>query len=387
MFKDDFPIFKTFKGTYLDSAASAQKPESVLKAMEDFYRKGYANIHRGMYGLSENATALYEESRKVVARFINAPEKSIVFTKGATEAINLVASSFPFQEGDEIILSAAEHHANFLPWKHTKATVKIAPVTETGALDMEAYKNLFTKKTRFVAIAHASNVLGTIFPVKEIIRIAHEHKTLVLVDGAQGVIHEKTDVKEMDCDFYAFSGHKLYGPTGIGILYGKEEALRILSPYQYGGDMVKSITKTKIEFQDIPTRFEAGTPPIAEAIGLKAAIEYYAPKRMQAHKQEKKIFNLLQDYLLTKKGIRILGTEKHKTPVISFISDFAHPQDVGMILAHENICVRVGHHCAIPLHEAFSCHSTVRASVGMYNTEKDVEAFVKAYEKAERMLK
>ena len=395
----DFPIFsQTVYGkplVYLDSAASAQKPRVVLDAMRKACETIYANVHRGAHRLSQLATDAYEDARTAVAGHINAGSDSeIVFTRNATEAINLVAASYGrtmLRAGDEIILSEMEHHANIVPWhmlrEQTGVVLRVAPVSETGELRIEEYAKLLGPKTRLVALTHCSNVLGTITPVKEITRLAHEHGAAVLIDGSQGIVHGSVDVRDLDVDFYAFTGHKLYGPTGIGVLYGKYDRLQAMPPYQGGGEMIEHVSFDAVTYKDAPHRFEAGTPPIIEAIGLGAAIRYVrglGVEAMRAHESE------LLDYatgLLNDLGtVRIFGTVPGKAPILSFLVDGIHPYDLAAVLDRAGVAVRVGQHCAEPLMNRLGVDGTVRASFACYSTKSDVDAFVAAVRKAMAML-
>lgn len=396
---NDFPILQqTNRGKpliYLDSAASSQKPQQVIDAMSSFYQENYANIHRGIYELSERSTRLYENARRAVQQFINARHvEEIVFVSGATEGINLVAQSFgrnAWQAGDEVILSEMEHHSNIVPWYLLKQQIgielKIIPVTDQGELDLDAYVKLFSPRTKLVALAHASNVLGTINPVNIITRIAHEHHVPVLLDGAQSTPHLPVDMQAIDCDFYVFSSHKLYGPTGIGVLYAKKQLLDKMPPYQGGGSMIETVSFEKVTYAAAPNKFEAGTPNITAAIGLHAAIDYLQNIGMHAvYAHEQSLLAYAHEKLSAIPGLRIIGNAKHKVGVISFVLDQAHPHDVGTVLDHEGIAVRAGHHCAMPLMERFKVPATVRASFGIYNNEKDVDALVAAIQLAARMF-
>lgn len=395
----DFPILQNCNRgrplIYLDSAASAQKPRQVVEAIADFYFQDYANVHRGIYELSERATQRYEQAREHVKNFIHAAHTDeIVFVSGATEGINLVAQSYGrahWRAGDEVILTTMEHHANIVPWYLLKEQIgivlKIIPISDTGALDLEAYQTLFTPRTKMVAVTHASNALGTINPVKEITAIAHQHAVPVLLDGAQAVPHLPVDVQDIGCDFYVFSAHKMYGPTGIGVLYGKKELLDAMPPYQGGGDMIETVSFAKISFAKLPQKFEAGTPNIAGVIGLSAAINYVQAIGMQtifAHEQA--LLHYAEPKLLAIPGLRILGTAQPKVGVISFVLDQVHPHDIGTVLDHEGLAVRAGHHCAMPLMERLQVPATVRASFGVYNTEDDIDILVAAIQLAKRLL-
>ncbi len=395
----DFPALAlTVHGkplTFLDSAASAQKPKQVLDAMRFCYENEYANVHRGMYDLSEKATLNFENARKKVQLFLNAAsDKEIVFTRGATDALNLVAYTWGAQNlraGDEVLITQAEHHSNIVPWqilqKRIPFTLKVAPVSGDGALDMDAFKSLLNEKTKLVSVAHISNVLGTVFPIKEIARLAHAAGAKVLIDGCQGATHVPVDMQDIDCDFYAFSGHKLYGPTGIGVLYGKRAVLETMDPFEGGGDMIKSVAFSGSVWADVPARFEAGTPPIMQAIGLGFAIDYVQNIGMaNIAEHEKRLCGLLQDGVLSVGGTTPIGTAPDKTGLVSFVTDFAHPQDIAMILDQQGVAVRTGHHCAQPLHERFGQSVSVRASLGVYNTKEDIENFVAALHKVKRFF-
>lgn len=395
----DFPALAlTVHGkplTFLDSAASAQKPKQVLDAMRFCYENEYANVHRGMYDLSEKATLNFENARKKVQLFLNAAsDKEIVFTRGATDALNLVAYTWGAQNlraGDEVLITQAEHHSNIVPWqilqKRIPFTLKVAPVSDDGALDMDTFKSLLDEKTKLVSVAHISNVLGTVFPIKEIAKLAHAAGAKVLIDGCQGATHVPVDMQDIDCDFYAFSGHKLYGPTGIGVLYGKRAVLEAMEPFEGGGDMIKSVAFSGSVWADVPARFEAGTPPIMQAIGLGFAIDYVQNIGMaNIAEHEKRLCGLLQDGVFSVGGTTPIGTAPDKTGLVSFVTDFAHPQDIAMILDQQGVAVRTGHHCAQPLHERFGQSVSVRASLGVYNTKEDIENFVAALHKVKRFF-
>lgn len=397
MNKKDFPIFneKIYGNPliFLDSAASAQKPETVLAAMEKMARTYYANVHRGAYYLSEMSTIAYEDARKTVARFIGAREKDVIFVRGATEGMNLVAQTYgrTLLPGDEILLSEAEHHSNLVPWQLLAAEkgvlLRFARVTDDGLLDMDDFKSKLSSKTKLVGMTHMSNVLGTLFPIKEVTRLAHESGALVLIDGCQGIVHEKVDMRDIGCDFYASSGHKLYGPTGIGFLYAKAELMNTLSPWQGGGDMVKTVTFEKSTFAETPARFEAGTPAIVEAVGLAAALRYLEGLTLNAiETHEETVMNALKDGLWSVQGVKPLGNMALKKSLISFNIEGFHPQDIAMLLDKQGIAVRVGHHCAEPVTEKYGVSSSIRASIGLYNDLEDVAAFIKALEKAKAIL-
>ena len=367
---------------YLDNAASTQKPRSVIQRLQHYYEKENANVHRGIHTLSQRATDAYENAREKLRGFINANHsKEIIFVRGATEAINLVASSFGqkyVQKGDEILVSTMEHHSNIVPWQllrdKTGALLKVIPMNPDGELDMNAYAHMLGKKTRLVAVTQVSNALGTINPVREIIEQAHAKGIPVLIDGAQAVPHMPIDVQALQCDFFAFSGHKMYGPTGIGVLYGRAELLEEMPPYQGGGDMIRSVTFKKTTFGSLPYKFEAGTPNIAGAIGLAAAVDYLSHLGMEniaAH--EKSLLEYATTKLLKIEGLSIIGTAKHKAAVISFLFGDVHPHDIGTILDQEGIAVRTGHHCAQPVMDYFSIPATARASFGLYNSLQDID--------------
>ncbi len=389
--RQDFPVLnQRVNGRsliYFDSAASMQKPRAVMDAMNHFYEHDYSNVHRGLHTLSERATALFEKSRETVRDFISASSlKEIIFVKGSTEGINLVASSYALprlQKGDEIIISTLEHHANIVPWQvvceKTGAHLKVIRVEDDGVLDQAHFQSLLSERTKILAITHVSNVLGTINPVKEMTEMAHKVGAVVLVDGAQAVQHMPVDVRDINCDFYVFSGHKCYGPTGIGVLYGKAALLEAMPPYQTGGDMVKHVTFEKTLYNDLPYKFEAGTPNIAGAIGLHAAIIYLKTlgfEAIQACERD------LSQYLLLRlsqiEGLRIVGTAKDRASLVSFVMKEAHAHDVGTILDSEGIAVRAGHHCAMPLMDRFLVPSTVRASLAIYNTPAEIDVFIQA---------
>ena len=385
----DFPILsRTVHGkplVFLDSGASAQKPRAVIDAISQCYEAEYANIHRGVYELSAKATQAYEGARARVQRFVNARSASeIVFTKGATEAINLVATSWGgafLGEGDEVVLSVLEHHANIVPWQllreRTGIVLKVVPTDERGDFPLDAYEALVGPRTKLVALTHVSNALGTVTPVDEIVRIARDRGALVLIDGAQGIVHCPVDVQAMDVDFYCFSGHKLYGPSGIGVLYGKESLLAAMPPYQGGGDMIERVTFERTTFAPPPARFEAGTPPIAGTVGLHAAIDYVAsfdPAAVAAHEHDLLIY--ASERLAALNSVRLYGTAPGKAAIVSFTMDHVHSHDVGTILDRAGVAVRVGHHCAQPLMDHFGIAGTVRASFGLYNSRADIDRLI-----------
>ena len=385
----DFPIlaseFNGYPLTFLDSGASAQKPECVLRRMDDVYRRSYANVHRGAYALSQAATDYYEGARKTVARYINArSDDEIVFTHNVTAAINLVAHSYGrrfLQRGDEVIVSQMEHHANIVPWQLLRDEIgielKVAPIDEAGNLLLDQLAEMFGHKTKLVSLTHVSNVLGTIVPIKKVIDLAHERDIPVLIDGAQGIVHTRVDVQDLDAEFYAFTGHKLYGPSGIGVLYGKKDLLNTMPPYQGGGDMIERVTFEKTTYRDAPARFEAGTPPIVEAAGLAAAIDYVdeiGMENISSHEQE--LLNYATERLNEVDGITIYGEAQHKAGIISFTLDKVHPHDIATIVDSRGVSVRAGHHCAQPLMDWYGVAATTRASFGMYSNKQDVDALV-----------
>lgn len=396
--KKDFPLFenqtKEKPLVFLDSAASAQKPRQVLDAMAKFYSHDYANIHRGIYELSARATKLYENTRTTVADFIHANADEIIFTSGTTCAANLIAHSYGranLQAGDEIILTEMEHHSNIVPWYMLKeelgVELKVVPVLDDGTLDMQAFAKLLNDKTKIVAVAHASNVLGTINPIKEITKLAHEYGAIVVVDGAQSVSHFPVDVRDLGCDFYTLSAHKLYGPTGVGVLYGKKALLDAMPPFLGGGGMIDTVSFEKITYAPAPFRFEAGTPDIAGVIGLDAAIKYVQEiglENIHAHSNDLLLY--AEQELKKIEGLRIIGTAHPKVAVVSFVIDGIHPHDIGTVLDHENVAIRAGHHCAMPLMTRFGVPATVRASFGIYNNKADVDALVNALQEAKRLF-
>lgn len=396
----DFPILsRTIYGkplVYLDNGATTQKPLSVLNAMRDEYLNVNANVHRGVHWLSQQATDLHEAARETVRKFLNARSTSeIVFTRGTTESLNLIASSFTdgfLKAGDEVIISTMEHHSNIVPWQLQAAkkgiALKVIPLTENEELDIEAYANLFSTHTKLVSVTHVSNVLGTINPIKEIIRIAHDHGVPVMIDGAQSVPHFKVDVQELDCEFLAFSGHKVYGPTGIGVLYGKEEWLDKLPPYQGGGEMIEHVSFEKTTFERPPLKFEAGTPDYVATHGLAIALDYVSALGMDnifAHEQALTHYALQQ--LREIEGIHIYGHAANRgDAVISFNVDNIHPMDIGTLLDQLGIAVRTGHHCAQPLIETLGTLSTVRASFGLYNTKEEIDILTNGLKRVVKMF-
>jgi cysteine desulfurase/selenocysteine lyase len=375
---------------YLDSAASAQKPRAVIAAMVHAMEHSYANVHRGLHTLANETTDAYEAARRKVAAFIGATPTEIVFTKGGTEAINLVAAGLgaSLRAGDEILLSEMEHHANIVPWHFLRerlgVVLKFIPVTDDGRLDLEAFQGLLGARTRVVALTHMSNVLGTVNPVAELTRLAHDTGALVLLDGCQAVVHQPVDVKALDVDFYVFSGHKLYGPTGIGVLYGKAERLAALPPYQGGGEMIGSVSLEAISYADPPHRFEAGTPPILEAIGLGAAVDWLCGlDRAAAAAHEHALYDHVRERLRGANGLRVLGEAPGKGAILSFTIEGAHAHDVAQILDRYGVAVRAGAHCAEPLMRRFGVTSSARASFALYNTHAEADAFVEALTKTQ----
>ncbi len=396
----DFPILaRKIHGhplVYLDNAATTQKPESVIEAVADMYRRSYANIHRGVHALSVEATDAYEQAREKVRAFVNAAEtREIVFVRGTTEAINLVAQTFGRQrvgEGDEVVVTALEHHSNIVPWQllcdEKKARLKVLPIDRSGEVCVEELERLLTPRCRVVSIAHVSNALGTLVPVRRIVEIAHARGVPVLVDGAQAVPRLAVDVRELGCDFYAFSAHKMYGSTGVGVLYGRAELLDAMPPYQGGGDMISSVTFEKTTWNVLPYKFEAGTPNIAGAIGLGTAIDYLAKigiENVTAH--EKDLLDYATPLLTALPGLNVIGTAREKIGVLSFTLDGIHPHDIGTVLDQEGIAIRTGHHCAQPVMEFFGIPATARASLALYNTRADIDALVEGIRKVQRMFR
>ncbi|MBX6321208.1 MAG: cysteine desulfurase [Rhodospirillaceae bacterium] len=396
----DFPILaRRVRGkplVFLDSAASAQKPRQVLDAMRRLAEEDYANVHRGVYELSARATDAYEGARARVARFLGARQpREIVFTRNGTEAFNLVAASYGDRflgPGDEVVLTALEHHSNIVPWQLLRErrgiVIRVVPVDERGALCMEEYARLLGPRTRLVAATHVSNALGTVTPVAEIVRLAHAAGAVALIDGCQAVPHLPVDVSALDCDFYVFTGHKLYGPTGIGVLYAKAALLDAMPPWQGGGDMIRSVTFDRTEYADIPARFEAGTPNIVGAVGLAAAIDYVSRlglERIAEH--EGALVAYGTERLSAIEGVRIVGTAPHKGSILSFVMEGVHPHDIGTILDQEGVAVRTGHHCAQPVMDRFDLSGTVRASFGCYNTVAEVDALAAAVRKVREIFR
>ena len=388
--RSDFPVLKQMvKGkplVYLDNAATTQKPRHVIGAIQSYYSFENANVHRGVHHLSQVATDSYEGARHKVRQFLNAAhDKEIVFVRGTTEGINLVAQTFGRQNvgrGDEILISEMEHHSNIVPWQmlceENGATLRVIPINDRGELLMEEYEKLLTPRTKLVSVAHVSNVLGTLNPVYDIVNLAHECGIPVLFDGAQAVPHLEVDVQDLDCDFYVFSSHKLYGPTGVGVLYGKAKHLEAMPPYQGGGSMIRSVTFEKTTYADPPNKFEAGTPPISGGIGLGAAIDYLAQIGLDhAAAHEADLLSYATQVLSEIPGLRLIGTAREKVSVLSFVLEGVHPHDIGTILDQQGVAVRAGHHCAQPLMRRYGIDATTRAAIACYNTKSDIDAMVR----------
>jgi cysteine desulfurase/selenocysteine lyase len=397
--REDFPILKRkIHGkplVYLDNGATSQKPQLVIDALLQYYSAENSNIHRGVHLLSERATAAYEAARGKIRGFLNArSDQEIVFVRGTTEAINLVAQSFGrsfLKAGDEIIVSAMEHHSNIVPWQmlceQVGAKLRVIPINHDGEIVMDEYRSLLNEKTRFVSVTHVSNALGTVVPVKEIVSLAHERGVPVLLDGAQAVPHLRVDVQQLECDFYAFSGHKVFGPTGVGVLYGRAELLDKMPPYQGGGDMISLVTFEKTHYNVLPYKFEAGTPHIAGGIGLGAAIDYITAldwDQVMAHEQ--RLLSYATDAVSSIDGLRIIGTAKEKAGVLSFVLDRVHAHDVGTILDQEGVAVRAGHHCAMPVMQRFGVPATTRASFAFYNSLDEIEVMARALQRVVKVF-
>ena len=392
--KSDFPTLKQkINGNelvYLDNAATTQKPEKVIKALESYYRSINSNIHRGVHTLSIRATNAYEEARSKVAAFINAElREEIIFVRGATEAINLVANSYVrpiLKEGDQIIISQMEHHANIVPWQiiceQKKAELKIIPMNEKGELLIEEIEGIISEKTKFISINHVSNSLGTVNRIEDVIKIAHSNNIRIMIDGAQAVQHLSVDLIKLNPDFYCFSGHKVYAPTGIGVLYGKKELLEKMPPYQGGGDMIKSVTFEKTIYNDIPNRFEAGTPNIAGTIGLGVSIDYLVSIGIEnIAKHEKELLDYATQEIRKIEGVQIIGNAIEKASVLSFVIEGIHPHDIGTIMDKQGVAIRTGHHCTQPTMDFYGIPATARASFAIYNSRKDVDALINAVKK------
>ncbi len=397
--RDDFPALRQIVHghplVYLDNAATAQKPSVVIEALLRYYTRDNANIHRGLHELSERASEAYEQARAKVQRFINAAEaREIVFVRGTTEAVNLVAATWGranLKAGDEILISEMEHHSNIVPWQILRdqigCVLRVAPVSDRGEFLLEEYENLLGPRTRLVSVAHVSNALGTVNPVGDIVELAHRHGARVLLDGAQAAPHLAVDVRALDCDFYAFSGHKVYGPTGVGILYGKAALLEAMPPYQGGGDMISSVTFARTTYNRIPFKFEAGTPNIAAAIGLGAAIDYLsALSRESVTAHERDLLAYGSEQLSAIPGLRLIGTAPEKAGVLSFVLEGIHPHDIGTILDNEGIAIRAGHHCTQPLMQRFGIPATARASLALYNTRVEIDRLVAGIHKVKEVF-
>jgi cysteine desulfurase/selenocysteine lyase len=397
--REDFPILKRLMHgkplVYLDNAASTQKPTPVIEAMGHFYAAGYSNIHRGVYLLSEEATEAYESARKKVQEFVGAADsREIVFVRGTTEAINLVSHTWGrthVNSGDEILVSGMEHHSNIVPWQilcqERGCRIVVIPIDDRGELIYEEFERLLSPRTRIVAVAHVSNALGTVNPIRRIVETAHRHGVPVLVDGAQAVAHQPVDLQELGCDFYAFSGHKLYGPTGVGVLYGRAELLEAMPPYQGGGDMIRSVTFEKTTYNEIPYKFEAGTPDIGGAVVLGAAIDYVEGIGLEAiAAHEADLLERATRFMESVPRVRIIGTAREKASVLSFAIEGIHPHDVGTVMDSEGIAIRAGHLCAQPVMERFGVPATARASFGLYNTAGEVEVFARGIRKVLEVL-
>ena len=397
--REDFPILRRkVHGkplVYLDNAATSQKPDAVIKALTRYYTLENSNVHRGVHALSEQATRDYEDARTKAKRFLNAAsEREIIFVRGATEGINLVMHSYGrkhVQAGDEVLITTMEHHSNIVPWQilceEKGARLRVAPINDAGELILEDFEKLLNPSTRFVSVAHVSNALGTINPVQRIVEMAHRRGIPVLVDGAQAAPHLKIDVRELDCDFYVISGHKMYGPTGVGVLYGKAELLEAMPPYQGGGDMISSVSFEKTTYNQLPYKFEAGTPDIAGVIGLGAAIDYLDEiglEKAAAHEHE--LLSYANAAISRIPGVRLIGTAREKAGVLSFVVEGVHPHDVGTILDQEGIAIRTGHHCAQPLMQRFGVPATARASLALYNTSEEIDALVAGLHKVKKVF-
>jgi cysteine desulfurase/selenocysteine lyase len=398
--RNDFPILQEkVRGkrlVYLDSAGSAQKPKQVIEAINRVYQSEYSNVHRGLHYMSEQTSARYEESRHKVAKFINAEfDREVIFTKGTTESINLVANSYGrgnLGPDDEILITWAEHHSNIIPWQLLRdqvgCKIKVVPVDDDGTIHLKEFEKLISSKTKIVAFCHVSNVLGTVLPVKEITKLAHSYGAVVVVDGAQGVVHMPVDVQDLGVDFYAFGGHKVYGPSGIGVLYGKEDLLNEMPPYQGGGGMINTVSFEETTWADLPDKFEAGTPPIAQAIGLGVAIDYMQNIGLdRIAEYEIELLNYATQRLSSIEGLNFVGTAPGKVSVISFTMDCAHPHDIATIIDQNGVAVRAGHHCAQPLMDRFDIPSAARASFGLYNIKEDVDVLADSLEKVREIFR
>lgn len=400
MNRQDFPILDQkvngYPLVYFDNAATTQKPQVVIDALTDYYRNINSNIHRGVHYLSQKATDEFEVARRIAQAFINAPSpQEIIFTRGTTESINLIATSFGkrfLHEGDEVLISEMEHHANIVPWQiicdEKQARLRVIPFDETGTLKMDEYEKLLSDKTKIVAITYVSNTLGTINPIEEVIRIAHAHHIPVMVDGAQAMSHIPVDVQALDCDFFCFSGHKMYAPMGIGVMYGKAKWLNEMPPYQGGGEMIKTVTFERTTYNELPFKFEAGTPAVGDAIGLKTAINYVQNIGIEnIARREHELLSYATEELLKIDGVKIIGTARNKSAIISFIINGIHHFDAGTLIDQMGVAVRTGHHCTQPVVDHFGISGTIRASFAFYNTEAEIDQMVKAVKQAVKMLR
>ena len=397
--REEFPILdQKINGEdliYLDNAASTQKPKAVINAIKDYYENDHSNVHRGVHTLSVRATEAYENARVKVTEFLNSPNNhQIIFTKGTTDSINLIATSITslINENDEILITAMEHHSNIVPWqelcKRTGAVLKIIPINENGEILIDDYKDMVSAKTKLISVVHLSNTLGTINPIEDIIKIAKSHDVITVIDGAQAAGHLPIDVQKLDCDFYLFSGHKIFGPTGIGVLYGKEEILNRIDPYQYGGEMILKVTFEETTYNSLPHKFEAGTPNIAGAVGIGASIDFInSLDRDLCHEYEMSLHDYALNQLEKIDGIRIIGKSSHKSAIISFVIDGMHPHDIGTIINQKGIAVRTGHHCTMPLMDFYEIPGTVRASFSIYNNHSEIDKLIDAIKLAIKMLK
>ena len=397
--REEFPILdQKINGEdliYLDNAASTQKPKAVINAIKDYYENDHSNVHRGVHTLSVRATEAYENARVKVTEFLNSPNNhQIIFTKGTTDSINLIATSITslINENDEILITAMEHHSNIVPWqelcKRTGAVLKIIPINENGEILINDFKDMISAKTRLISVVHLSNTLGTINPIEDIIKIAKLHDVITVIDGAQAAGHLPIDVQKLDCDFYLFSGHKIFGPTGIGVLYGKEEILNRIDPYQYGGEMILKVTFEETTYNSLPHKFEAGTPNIAGAVGIGASIDFInSLDRDLCHEYEMSLHDYALNQLEQIDGIRIIGKSSHKSAIISFVIDGMHPHDIGTIINQKGIAVRTGHHCTMPLMDFYEIPGTVRASFSIYNNHSEIDKLIDAIKLAIKMLK
>tara|TARA_Y100000994_G_scaffold36033_1_gene26732 strand:- start:3864 stop:5093 length:1230 start_codon:yes stop_codon:yes gene_type:complete len=397
--REEFPILdQKINGEdliYLDNAASTQKPKAVINAIKDYYENDHSNVHRGVHTLSVRATEAYENARVKVTEFLNSPNNhQIIFTKGTTDSINLIATSITslINENDEILITAMEHHSNIVPWqelcKRTGAVLKIIPINENGEILIDDYKDMVSAKTKLISVVHLSNTLGTINPIEDIIKIAKSHDVITVIDGAQAAGHLPIDVQQLDCDFYLFSGHKIFGPTGIGVLYGKEEILNRIDPYQYGGEMILKVTFEETTYNSLPHKFEAGTPNIAGAVGIGASIDFInSLDRDLCHEYEMSLHDYALNQLEQIDGIRIIGKSSHKSAIISFVIDGMHPHDIGTIINQKGIAVRTGHHCTMPLMDFYEIPGTVRASFSIYNNHSEIDKLIDAIKLAIKMLK